>query len=285
MPSQRPVKIAMIGYGEAGRALTEGWRDAAINCVVSAYDVDPARTHVATRASALADASVVFCLVTADQAGAALSQICDDLADGALVFDGNSCAPATKRGNARLISAAGGRYVDMAIMAPVCPKRHETPMLISGPHVVAANACLGELGMSSEVIDGEVGRASTIKMVRSIMVKGLEGLMCECILAARRAGVDEIVLRSLEKSYPGFGWSHRAAYNLERMLVHGKRRAAEMREVEKTVVDLGVNAGITRAVTDWQQTLGDLSMPPGDDDYRARADAIIAALSETNTKL
>ena len=56
--------------------------------------------------------------------------------------------------------------------------------------------------MAPKAVEGPVGRASSIKMVRSIMVKGLEALTAECSLAAAAAGVSEEVFPSLKSGHP-----------------------------------------------------------------------------------
>ena len=119
----------------------------------------------------------------------------------------------TKRSSARLIAAAGGRYVDVAIMAPVHPKLNHTPLLLAGEWAVEAADALRALDMRPEVAGDRVGDASSIKMIRSVMIKGLEALTAECMLAARRAGVEQAVLASLEASDPGIEWRKRGAYS------------------------------------------------------------------------
>jgi len=286
----------MIGFGEAARAFVEGWRKAGGDYVVTAYDLktaadvpdgtdamwrayrDYAVAGCATPGEALARADLVFCLVTADQAEAAARVIGRHVAKGALFFDGNSCAPMTKRRSAAHLAAAGARYVDMAIMAPVHPRLHETPLFLSGPHATAGQAALVALGMAPKAVAGDVGHASAIKMVRSIMVKGLEALVAETVLAGRLAGVEAAVLDSLEASYPGFGWRKRSRYNLERMMRHGPRRAAEMDEVVRMLKDLGLGGGMAEASAGWQRRIGALALGAGADDLDARADRILSGL-------
>ena len=101
--------------------------------------------------------------------------------------------------------------------------------------------------MAAKIYEGPVGSASAIKMIRSIMMKGLEALVCECVLAGRKAGVIDTVLDSLDDTYPGFDWKKRSAYMLERVMTHGVRRAAEMREVALTVDLLGLEGAMSRA--------------------------------------
>jgi len=300
-PSSTPVQpIALIGFGEAGQAFIKGWRTEVSGLDIRAFDIktrdvataqtkwdDYKAAKIAGCASldeALDGAGAVFSLVTADQAFLAARGAADLLPPGALFFDGNSCAPGTKRASAQVVQAADARYVDMAIMTPVHPKLHKVPLLVCGPHAQAALPVLEALGMQARLVPGDVGRASSVKMMRSVMVKGLEALALECILSARKAGVDGEILDSLGGSFPGFDWPKKMAYDFERSTTHGLRRAAEMREVAKTVQELGLMNGMSRAIVDWQQAMGDLHLPPGGPELGARADTILNALGLTDTK-
>jgi 3-hydroxyisobutyrate dehydrogenase-like beta-hydroxyacid dehydrogenase len=285
--------ISFIGFGEAARAFLSGWAlpDPAR---VAAYDikVEQSGTTEAMRdryaeagvrgcvspAEAVAQAAMVFSVVTADQALAAAQAAAPHLPKAAFWFDCNSCAPATKRRAAQVIEAVGGRYVDVAVMAPVYPKRHHVPLNIAGPHAEAAADVLRGLDMKPVITGPEVGHASSIKMIRSVMIKGLEALVAECFLSARRAGVEEQVLASLEASDPDIAWRKRGAYNLERMMVHGARRASELREVAITVEDLCLPGLMSAATAEWEDKIAALKADPGDDDLTLRLDAILARL-------
>jgi 3-hydroxyisobutyrate dehydrogenase-like beta-hydroxyacid dehydrogenase len=151
-------------------------------------------------------------------------------------------------------------------MAPVYPKRNMVPCLISGPEALELASVLEGLPMDVRVMGDVVGRASSIKMVRSIMVKGMEALTAECVLAAVAADVAEEVFPSLKSAHPKIDVPERAAYNFERTLVHGARRAAEMDEVAKMIADLGLPCGMSSATADWQRILSgtDLGLPDGE---------------------
>lgn len=264
-------RIALIGFGEAAQAFAAaaGW-----NGDAAAFDIETeaAETRDAKRADyarlgvagcgsareALAGAPAVLSLVTADAALAATRENARHLNAGALWFDMNSVAPETKRAAETVVAAAGGRYVDVAVMAPVHPKPTSVPLLASGPHAEAGAAALGALGFRDvRCVGAHVGDASAIKMIRSVMVKGIEALTAECMLAAHRAGVVDEVLSSL-----GEDWGRKADYNLERMLAHGLRRAAEMAESARTLEDLGVAPLMTRGTISRQRGLGALGMAP-----------------------
>jgi 3-hydroxyisobutyrate dehydrogenase-like beta-hydroxyacid dehydrogenase len=233
--------VSLIGFGEAARAFVAGGLGA-----TAAFEIDPAKREgiaaFGTLGGALAGAAVVLSLVTADQALAAAQAAAPIILPGTLYFDMNSVAPDTKRAAALAVEAAGGRYVDVAVMAPVEPARLAVPLLVSGPHTADGAIVLRELGFSNvRALSGDVGRASSVKMIRSVMVKGIEALTAEMILAGDAAGVSDEVLASL-----GGDWATQAAYNLERMTTHGLRRAAEMEEVVKTLTALGVDPVMTR---------------------------------------
>lgn len=244
--------LALIGYGEAGStfAAAAGWQAPA-----RAWDrLEPRRRlarsgglHTADQpGEALAGAGLALSLVTADQALAAARDCAPLLAPGALWCDMNSVAPGTKRLAAAAVEAAGGRYVDVAVLAPVHPARLAVPLLLSGPAADAAAAALADAGFGNiRVVGAEIGRASAIKMIRSVMVKGIEALTAEMMLAAAAAGVTEEVLASLDASDKAQPWAARAAYNLERMVSHGARRSAEMAESAQTLRELGIEPVMT----------------------------------------
>jgi len=259
--------IALIGFGEAGRtfAAAGGWRESARVFDIKTQDAASAPamraayaehgvTGCDTLAQALTGAGIVLSLVTADQTPAAAQAAAGAFPAGALFFDMNSVSPGAKQRNAAAIEAAGGRYVDVAVMAPVQPAALNVPLLVSGPHAGAGVEALRAIGFTRATICGDrVGAASAIKMVRSVMIKGIEALTAEMLLAAQTAGVTDAVLDSL-----GGDWRERVDYNLDRMLAHGRRRAAEMEEVVATLTELGVEPLLTRGTVARQRAMGEL---------------------------
>jgi 3-hydroxyisobutyrate dehydrogenase-like beta-hydroxyacid dehydrogenase len=131
-------------------------------------------------------------------------------------------------------------------------------LLLAGPHAAAVAPILAALGMRATVAGAEVGAAAAIKMVRSVMIKGIEALTLECFLAAARVGVVDEVAASLKNNYPGLDWSKVIPYNLERMATHGERRAAEMEEVAATLRQLGVEPLMTAATVERQREMGQI---------------------------
>lgn len=264
---------ASCGYD---RKADDGATRAAKLADFARHDVRPCFTA----ADAIAGASTILSLVTADQALAAATHAAPHLDRRALWLDMNSVAPDTKRAAAAAIHAAGGRYVDVAVLAPVHPARLAVPLLVSGPHAAAGKAALTGFGFTNvRVAAGDVGAASTIKMVRSVMVKGLEALTAEWILAADAAGIRDEAIAALNASWPGTDWAAKADYNLDRMMLHGLRRAAEMDEVVKTLDALGTGSAMARATAERQRAIGALGLTPTDG-LTAKVDAILGRQQE-----
>ncbi|WP_241127281.1 NAD(P)-dependent oxidoreductase [Novosphingobium terrae] len=250
-----PLSLALIGFGEAGEtfASAAGWRAGnelnAGACDLKSERLAQAQTlglGTGEAKAVLTGADLVLCLVTADEALPAAVASAPLLPKGSIWCDGNSVAPGTKRAAAEAIEKAGGIYVDMAILAPVNPAKLDVPLLLSGAAAQDAAKLLARAGFRNiRVVGDEVGRASAIKMIRSVMVKGVEALTAEMMMAAQKAGVVDEVIASLDASEKPRPWAEKAAYNIERMVTHGARRAAEMEESAKTLEGLGIEPLMT----------------------------------------
>lgn len=276
------MHIAFIGFGEAARAFHDSLKAHEPSLVFSTYDIlfdsegpegacaNAARERgvrsAATPGEAVADADWIFSAVTADQSVIAARSVVDYLRPGQAFLDINSVAPDRKRETEALLAPSGAVYVDMAVMAPVHPRGHRTPVLIAGQTAGVVDM-LGRLEFDFDIAGEEAGAATAIKMVRSLFVKGLEAITVETMLAASASGCLDRVLASLSGSYPGLKWPDIAEYNAERMLKHGKRRAAEMRESGATLDALGLDGDLARAIASLHDRMGALLADrlPGED--------------------
>jgi 3-hydroxyisobutyrate dehydrogenase-like beta-hydroxyacid dehydrogenase len=270
MPEAKPA-LCFIGFGEAGQAIAAGLCDAGVD-KISAWDIlfprpegeKLRRAAAASRvrcapsaAAAVRGADTIISAVTAASSVEAAQSVKTHLAANPFFLDINSVSPGRKQETAKLLGAAA-RYVDVAVLAPIHPARHQTPMLLAGPHAETITPTLEALGMRVSVAGPETGAAAAIKMVRSVMIKGIEALTFECFLAASRAGVIDEVAASMKNNYPGLDWGKIVPYNLERMASHGERRAAEMEEVAETLRELGVEPLMTAATVKRQREMGQI---------------------------
>jgi 3-hydroxyisobutyrate dehydrogenase-like beta-hydroxyacid dehydrogenase len=289
-------RIAMVGFGEAGSIL--GAELAAKGRDVVAYDIllnaPAARRAMLEKASqarvstadtfdaAVKDADLVISAVTAASSEDVARSAGQALRAGQVFLDINSCSPATKRTNSQVVEGSGADYVESAVMAPVPPQRLRVPMLLGGRRAAELAPALQALGMNATFLACEIGVASAVKMCRSVVIKGLEALAVESMLAARRFGAEQEVLASLQGTFPQMGWQDKLPdYLISRVAEHGRRRAAEMREVAHTLQDVGVEPTMARATALLQDALVDamaargLAYPQGEAfSWRWLADAL-----------
>lgn len=245
--------VALIGFGEVGQIFARdlaragakkitvfdiafGLPDAPQKRAAGAATVEACASAVA----AVSEAPLVISAVTAGASLDAARSVIPGISPSAFYLDINSVSPNTKREAATIIEAARGRYVEAAVMASVPPHGIKVPILLGGPHSAALIAAVHGLGFDLTEYSQTIGVASSVKMCRSIMIKGMEALVAECMLSARRYGVEDAVIRSLSDTLPHEDWAKLAHYMIGRSLQHGFRRAEEMREVVKTVADVGI---------------------------------------------
>jgi 3-hydroxyisobutyrate dehydrogenase-like beta-hydroxyacid dehydrogenase len=296
--SRNTPRLCFIGFGEAGQAFAAGLKTAGVT-TMAAWDVlfpEPAGAGLraageqigvrvgTSAADAIQGSDIVIAAVTAASSLAAAQQAKPHLNAQQFYLDINSVSPGRKQATDKhLVGAA--RYVDVAVMAPVHPARHQTPVLLAGPHAPAIESVMQELGMKPAIAGPEIGQAAAIKMVRSVMIKGMEALTAECFLAATRAGVTPQILASLGKSFPTLDWNKIVAYNLERMANHGIRRAAEMEEVADTLRELGIDPHMANATVQRQRQMGKLGKGKDIQDAIAEGgDATLQAVSAALAK-
>jgi 3-hydroxyisobutyrate dehydrogenase-like beta-hydroxyacid dehydrogenase len=262
-------RIGFVGFGEAGSRLAAGLREEGLDGIV-AYDIAPDRARsraedcgvelVPSNADLAERCSIVISVVTAASALEAARQTQPYLEARHIYLDCNSVSPATKREIACVTGAGPARFVEGAILAPVPKKRGQSvAMLTNGEAAAELAAQLNPLGFSMEPLCDPIGTAAAVKMCRSIVVKGLEALLTECVLAANHFGAEDRVFASLQQSYPGIEWKRLADYMVNRLTVHGERRAHEMEEVASMLRAAGIDPVMAEATARrqaWSAQLG-----------------------------
>src|SRR5438067_1470437 len=238
------LTIGFVGFGEAGSNIAKGLKSAGLTRVF-AFDIDPDKAQprarevdvplLSSNRELASAAQILFSTVTCARAKEAAEQTAPFIDQRHIYADLNSVSPALKQEIERIIASSGAGFVEAAVMSPVPPFAHRSPMLLGGKAAPVFAELMKPFGMRLEVISETVGTAAATKMFRSIIVKGLEALMLECVLAAAPYGADERVFASLSESFPGMDWQQLANYMVSRVVVHGERRAREMDEVAETL--------------------------------------------------
>ena len=293
------AKIGIIGFGEVGgifgRDLAGGGVDVATFDIL--FDEPAWREAMLAKArdcgvracessgDCLRGCELIISAVTASSAARVAEECAPMLSGGQIFLDINSVSPETKSRMAGDFNHSQGHFVEAAVMAAVAPQRLKVPMLLGGEFAKDLVPRLAAIGMNGKAVSEEIGIASAVKMCRSVIIKGLEALTVESMLAARRYGAEDAVLASLAATFPEMGWQGKLPdYLISRVAEHGRRRAAEMREAAQAVKDVGIEphmAGATAARQDWlvdeiaEHRLQDRVVK--DFSWRALADAISEA--------
>lgn len=288
------LRIALIGYGEVGKIfaaelIARGARISFFDILLADADAGAAmRAHAGplgatpcgSLAAALAGVRVAISAVTASSTFAVAEEAARHIRPGQFFLDVNSASPTTKRNSAQLVDSAGGIYVEAAVMGSVPPHGLKVPIILGGSKREELARLLAPADMRMEIGVAAIGVASAVKMCRSIMIKGLEALTVECLFTARRYGVEDQVLASLAETYPGMQWQKVADYLVSRVVQHGRRRAAEMREVARTVEEAGMQALLAAPTARRQDWMADLvsagAVSKSETSWRKVADAVKA---------
>lgn len=241
------MRLGLIGFGEAGRAFAPvlaARADLVVHDV--AFAADPARAAAvtglgatpATEPAGVDGCEAVLSLVTPATAVAAAAAFAPAARAGALYVDLNSTTPGDKREIAAAVPAA--RVVDGVLTGGgIRLDGAGIPISLAGPDAPVAAALLTGLGLTASVVGAEVGAAAALKMLRGVVVKGLEALCVEALLAAAELDLVEPLLDDVSASLD------RPAREFLSMLVtthvaHAGRRRVEAGKVRDTIATTGV---------------------------------------------
>jgi 3-hydroxyisobutyrate dehydrogenase-like beta-hydroxyacid dehydrogenase len=272
MPPEPIKRVALLGFGEVGGIFGRDF--AKLGVSVSVYDIlfhsPESREAMLAKArdcgveareslaECLRDVELVISAVTASSSLEVARDASKILHSGQVFMDVNSVSPGTKRADAAHIERSGAHFVESAVMSPIPPYRLKAPMLLGGKYAAELGLRLVALGMDATAVSESIGVASAVKMCRSVMIKGIEALAVECLFAARRYGAEEVVLKSLDVTYPQMGWRDKLPnYLISRVAEHGRRRAAEMREVAECLREVGLDPTMAEATAGRQDWLVD----------------------------
>ncbi|MFO7545455.1 MAG: NAD(P)-binding domain-containing protein, partial [Trueperaceae bacterium] len=239
--SPKPLRVAILGLGEAGGAFARGL--IAAGARVSGWDPDVSKrpegvTVADGNAGAAADADVILSMNWPSVAREVAAEVAPVLREGQLYAEANTASPDLKREVAAIVEARGAAFVDVAIMAPVPPKGIRTPLWVAGSGAAAFHRLLAPLGLDVTVLEGDAGTAATRKLVRSIAYKGIAAVVMECLAAARALDLEDYARGQLatlvdEASIDRFEEGSRK---------HAFRRVQEMEAVVEMLESIGVPA-------------------------------------------
>ncbi len=281
--------ICLLGFGEVGHALAIDLSKLT-GIHLTAYDVlfddsssAPSQgieriqsvVKCTSASEAAGNCDLIISAVTAAEVLVAARSVAEAISPGTFFLDLNSVSPKTRIKTAEIIESTGGNFVEAAIMSPIEPKRMASPILLGGPHArqfTKAGSFLGFAGAT--VFSDQVGPASATKMCRSVIIKGMEALFTESLVAARHYGVESDVVESLHNLLQVENWETKARYMISRSIQHGSRRAEEMQEVASTVADAGIDPLMSTACSKRQKWASMFSTALCNQDFPSMLDGL-----------
>lgn len=138
-------------------------------------------------------------------------------------------------------------FVDAAILGPVAIDGVKVLMLASGPGAARFHELLAPAGMNIQVIEGGPGAASAMKLIRSVFMKGLTGLLFETFELAQRRGVRDAVEADITRWIDERPFAQVVKRYICSTAVHAERRALEMDDALELLRMSGSSDRMTRA--------------------------------------
>lgn len=246
-------KIGFIGFGEVGYTFSRAMNEAGAE--VTVYDVlldDPNRaddireritetgSKVGTLEEVVKNNNYILSTVITQAAKNVAQTVAPMLKPGRIYVDLNSTCPSVKVEIGRIIAATGADFVEGAILGAVGAIGAKTRIFTTGEKRQEIADLFNRMGMNVQPYSRQIGKASTFKMLRSIFSKGVEVLLLEMLVAAKRADIDKDLWEDITRfmtSKPfdkiGDNWmrSHAVAH---------ERRYYEMLQVVETMKELNI---------------------------------------------
>jgi 3-hydroxyisobutyrate dehydrogenase-like beta-hydroxyacid dehydrogenase len=292
-------RLAFVGFGEAAFSIASGLREAGFDGMAAfdvAADREPFRTRIRERAElagvtlldgpeGLSGAETVFVLVQPSASMAVAQSCASHVSPDALYVDLTSLGPTDKAAVGAYVAAAGRRFVDAAILGSAPTSRNRVPIVAAGPEVNQFVERFAPYGMDISPVGERFGAAAGLKIVRSVLAKGLEALYVEALIAARRMGVEAEVLQSFCAFLDARPALDTAAMLVRSHVPHAGRRADEMRMSRAAVAETGLDPLMTDAIVQLMErsaasgvvAAGGGSQPPSLDAALTILDAALAA--------
>ncbi len=264
-------KLVFIGFGEAAYNISLGLKEAGFTSF-AAYDAfasDPVRgllirqraeetgVPLISLEEAEKEGEFIASMNSAKVALSVAESIIPSLEKGQVYVDLNSCAPTVEEAINSIPRKEGVLFCDAGVMGTVPGNRHKVPMFLAGDGAVRFHDAFEQYGMKLTVLNAPAGGASAIKMLKSVVMKGLPQLMFESYAGAEKYGVLDTLVESLSESLNGKTVEKLSNTFIARTMIHASRRSAEMKDVVDTLEALGVDASMTKAAVRKLDTLAE----------------------------
>jgi 3-hydroxyisobutyrate dehydrogenase-like beta-hydroxyacid dehydrogenase len=278
------TSIALLHPGEMGAAVgaclaAQGhrvlWASAGRSAVTAARAKSAGLEDARTLAQAVASAQVVLS-VCPPHGAVDLAREVAGLGFRGVFVDCNAIAPETAREIARIVQAAGAKFVDGGIVGPPPAQSGRTRMFLSGGAREEVAALFAGGNVQAVSLDGPPGAASALKACYAAWTKGATALLTAIRALARHEGVEPALIEEWQRSQPDL---QKRSEVVTAQARKAWRWVGEMEEIAASFRAAGLPEGFHLASAELYAKLErfkDAGQAPSLDD-------VIAALSEQET--
>lgn len=271
----RHPRLALLGFGEAARRLARDFTQAGFTNILAysrggakAQPGDPLHQHaqaagvtlVKTVGTLAKKSDIIIVLTPGKSALPALKKILKHLRPDHLYVDASSNSASNMEKAAALIGDKA-RFVDSSIMGPVDLMGIKVPFAASGPNATAFRDLMTPYGMVINVVGANPGDASAMKLIRSVLMKGLAGLLLETMEAARRRNILDEVIEDSSVTFNDIPFQKIIRRYVGGTAVHCERRIHEMKECLELLHDMGSSDRNTRNTIAMLREMVKMGMP------------------------
>jgi 3-hydroxyisobutyrate dehydrogenase-like beta-hydroxyacid dehydrogenase len=257
------MTLGFLGFGEVGYYMSRGLKKAGFGRII-AYDkafsdggsfagtigsrADEAGVElVSSLQEMLKQADVIISALPAKYSLEAVKELLGHSVVARLFVDVSTAKPEAKKKMEELFGGKEIKFADGAMLGPLPTYGHTVPVIASGSGAAEWAEMMTPFGMKIELVEGPAGAASSIKLVRSVFMKGLEALLVETFLFAKKSGAEDIVLESIAETLK-VPFQNTAQRMIAADLVHAERRAFEVGESIDLMKDLGIEPVMAEAI-------------------------------------
>lgn len=254
--------IGIVGYGEVGKVFAGGLIQN--NFDVHVYDLLTEQGHEevlkdiknkgATPALSISDlvnkSEVILLLVNSAATKDVIASITKTKQKPLTIIDLTTSKPYTKKNCKIEIENYHPEaiYIDGAIMGTVATEGFNVPLLLASENEEIMLTIKKELTMNIKILVGEVGKAASIKLIRSVFMKGLEALLLESMIAAKKYNVDQNVMESISMTLNNNDFNKFGEALIKTHVIHKNRRYKEILDSIKLIEDAKIEPYVTQGV-------------------------------------
>ncbi len=257
--------VAILSPGDMGHAVGQRLRENELD-VITCLAGRSERTRSLAEKAGIRDVATMEELVERSDlimsmtVSVAVPGVCQQVADAlaatrsdTLFAECNAVSPQLVRTLEPVITAAGGRFVDVSIIGGP-PRPGYSPHFYTSGHEAAQFERLNDFGLTVLKLEGEAGQASGIKMCYAAMTKGSWALYTQLLMAAEMMGLTEPLLAEFQSGQQA------ALQRMERTIPtvppRSRRWVSEMEEIHDTFAELGMTPQLFEGVAEMYRFVG-----------------------------